>query len=242
MTKPKTSIWKDAPTELTRKEVFKLVYGPTSTGRTTYALTAPGPIALLHASEKVEGIVQRAAQDREVKILDFGTSLSGTQQQQAQQADRAWKMVMEALDDAWTWARTIVIDTSTELWEFLRMARFGKLTQVMPHNYGPVYAEWRATLKKAFRDQQGTNLILVGQEKELYKNDKPQGKMIPAGQKSDPYDVDVSIRTSRGKKGEFKGEIIKGWYEASVEGMELEDDLYNFPSVMQLITGQDWST
>lgn len=237
----KSSIWTDAPTKLTRKEVFMLVYGATSTGRTTFALTAPGPIALLHASEKVEGIVQPAAREKEIKILDFGVTLTGTEQQKATQANEAWKSIKAALDDAWDWARTVAIDTSTEMWEYLRMARFGKLTQVMPHNYGPVYAEWRSTLKKPFRDQEGTNLILIGQERERYRNDRPTGIMEPAGQKSDPYDVDVSIRTMRGKKGEFKGEIIKGWFEASTEGMELEDELLTFPSVMSLITGQDWS-
>ncbi len=43
--------------------------------------------------------------------------------------------------------KSIVIDTASEAWELVRLARFGKLTQVMPQHYGPVNTEFRDMIK-----------------------------------------------------------------------------------------------
>ena len=63
--------------------------------------------------------------------------------------------------------RTISVDTATELWELLRMARFGKLTQVMPYQYGPVNAEFRSLIRMAYASDK--NLILLHKMRKVYK-------------------------------------------------------------------------
>lgn len=238
---PGSVTWEAAPTELTRRTAFVCTYGESGSGRTTFALTAPGPIALLHASEKIEGIVQPFAKKKDIRILDFGGIFEGSEQEIAKQADVKVREVKAAIDDAFGWARTIVLDTHTEFWELMRLARFGKLSQVLPHHYGPLNAEWR-TLFKRFRQQDSVNLVCIGQIRERYRNDKPTGKMEQAGQKEMTYFSDAVVRTERGKNGDFGGVIEKGWMNAPSEGMELDGEMLTFGWVLGLITGTDKET
>lgn len=236
--------WENASTEVTRRCVFKQIYGDTGTGRTSLALTAPGPIALLHASEKLEGIVQKAAKEKDVKLFNFGGVFKGTPQQIAQQASDRVAEFKAAMSDAYRWARTIIVDTHTESWELLRLARFGTLTPrgVVAHLYGPVNAEWRS-MWKSFREQDRVNLIAIGQVQEEYRKDKPTGRMVQSGQNKFHYMADVIVRTGK-SNGVFTATIEKAWWNASVEGIEVEDDMATFASIMELVTeidAEEWS-
>ena len=238
--------WKQAPTEITRRNVFTLVFGDTGTGRTTYALTAPGPIALLHSSEKLEGIVQAQASNKDIKMFDFGGSFTGDPQEISDQAVLVWEAFKEAYYDAFNWAKTIVIDTDTELWELIRLARFGGLKPSggrVDANYGPVNAEWSALWKHS--RSKNVNVISIGQTKPEYvgKSGMGQatGRMIRAGQKSMPFFADVIVLTGKNDDGEFTSEIKKAWYNAACEGVEFTDDMCDFATVMSTITDTDMS-
>ena len=233
--------WEEAPTTLTRKCVFMSIFGGTGSGRTSLALTAPGPIALIHAAEKLEGVVQPAAQEKEVRLHNFGGSFGGGPNEIAKAASKNIGEMKEAWTDAFSWARTIIVDTHTEAWELLRLARFGTLTPRghIASMYAPVNAEWSSLLKQ-FRGQSSTNVILIGQTRERYKNDKATGIMEQAGQKSVPYYSDVIIETSRNimkkKEADFVATIKKGWWNAHTEGLEIEDEDISFSYLMSLIS------
>lgn len=47
-------------------------------------------------------------------------------------------------------ARTIIVDTGTEVWELLRLCEFGKLTQVKPHHYAAVNGMMRDLVRAGF--------------------------------------------------------------------------------------------
>ncbi len=226
--------WEEATTE-PRRCVHLSLYGETGTGKTTLALTAPGPIALIHASEKLAGIVEPHVKDKEIKLYDFGGIFIGSPDEVSAQADAGLADLKAAMDDAWSWAKTIIIDTHTEMWELIRLARFGKLAQVKPHHYGPVNAEW-ASIFKAFRKQEHVNIITIGHMREQYRNDKPTGIMEMAGQKKMAYMSDVVVRMERSPQLEFIAEVEKGWWNAHVEGMEFYDEEITFPAIMSMIT------
>jgi len=57
--------------------------------------------------------------------------------------------------------RTLIFDTGTEAWELCRMARFGKLAQVMPQHYTEVNSEFRALVKAAY-ERKDLNVFLPG--------------------------------------------------------------------------------
>lgn len=245
-----SGLWEDAPTEFTRRVVFKEYYGDTGTGRTSLALSAPGPIALLHAGEKIEGVIQPFANQKIVKVMNFGGTFVGTPQQIADAANDTWRRFTRAYFDAYDWARTIIVDTHTELWELIRLARFGGLKPAggrVDANYGPVNAEFRS-LFKHFKTQDQTNLIIIGQTKDEYKMKggksdgmgERTGATIRAGMKEIPYMADVLVRTDK-VNGDFSATIEKGWFNASVEGLPLPDQ--SFASIMELITGvgsEEW--
>lgn len=249
---PVDSIWQDASATLTRRSVFVSVFGDTGSGRTTWALTAPGPIALLHTTEKIDGIVQPFYQkigpngDGTNGLCDFGGVFSGGQKEIADQAKAKWSLFKTAWYDAFTWARTIIVDTDTEAYQLIRLAYFGGLKPTSGRidvNYGPVNGEWLSVFKY-FRQQDRTNVILIGQTSDEYRESKKgdmgqrTGRTIRSGHKSIPYMSDVIVRTSK-EDGVFSGTIEKGWYNAGAEGLQLEDDMSTFPQIMSLITDTD---
>lgn len=239
-------LWTKAGTEITRRVAFVQIYGETGTGRSSLALSAPGPIALMHADEKLDGIVEPfTSKGKDVQLHNFGGTFSGSTEQIAQQANAAYMKFMEAWNDAFRWARTIVLDTHTELWELLRLARFGKLAQVKPIHYGPVNAEWQSIFK-AFRRQDRCNLICIGKIRERYVNDKPTGVMEQAGQKEFNYLGDIRVRMDKDVVDgglSFTGTIEKGWFNAAAEGIELTDDQLEWGQLLELVTeipAEEW--
>lgn len=242
-----SDLWSDAPTEFTRRCVFMHVYGETGTGRTSLALTAPGPIGMVHTAEKLEGVIQKFAKEKAVKLVNFGGVFRGSPQQIADQAGPVWNKMYSAWCEAMDrWARTVIMDTDTEGWEILRLARFGQLNPKGRTDslYGPVNAEWRSLFKR-FRDQDRCNVVAIGQAKDEYIDKMVNGHLtstrtgrtIRAGQKEIPYMADVIVRTAKDSvTGTFTATIEKGWWNAHTEGMTLEGDDIRFPYIMSLIT------
>ncbi len=255
--------WDDAPTELERKCVFASVYGDTDTGRTSWALSAPGPIALIHAGEKIEGIVQPFAKEKEIRIFNFSVDLSKTTNtdEAAALADEVWRRLRAAWYDAFTWAQTIVLDTDTDAWELIRYAFFGAQKPEkgrIETNWGPVNLEWHS-LFKHFKHQNRTNVIAISQTKDEYtkpvkgKQGERTGRTIRATQKSMGFMSEVVVRMQRDTQGAFTATIEKEWWNGAMFGVEVDATLaqaygrerVDFPTVMALITETEadtWTT
>src|SRR4051812_8483060 len=87
-----SAMWTPANTEITRRVAFVQIYGETGTGKSTLALTAPGPIAYMHADEKLDGIVEPfTSEGKDVRLHNFGGTFSGTAEQIARQADEKYR-------------------------------------------------------------------------------------------------------------------------------------------------------
>lgn len=244
--KPGAALWDEAPTEFTDRNTMMEISGDSGTGRTTLALSAPGPIALIHTAEKIKGIIEPFAKIKKIKTHHFGGTFRGSNQIIAQQAMDVWKRMEEAWYDAFNWARTIVLDTHTEAWELVRVAHFGDLKPSggrVDANYGPVNARWRS-LFKHYRESSGVNVILIGQTKDEYKTNKKgissgvserTGKTIRAGQKEILYFVDCAVRTCK-EDGDFYSVVEKGWMNAEIEGDRFIGKDANFATIMGAIT------
>jgi hypothetical protein len=247
--------WQQALPEFTRRTVFMDIIGASGTGRTSLALTAPGPVAVINADEKVDGVVQphvRAGKD--IRVATFGfVAGHAAKQDIAVRAGIVWDRVCGWLDDSTKWAKTTVFDTGTEGWELIRLARFGEMNPKgnrMDALYGPVNAEFRSTFKR-FRQQEYTNLITLHQVKDEYqdkvRDGKPvsvrTGREVRAGFKEMQYMADVVIRTGRGMNGVFTATVEKGWFNAATEGLTFEGPpsidepmSCHFANIMALIT------
>jgi hypothetical protein len=222
------------------------------------ALTAPGPIAFAHCAEKIQGVVQAAAREREVKMFNFGGVFEGDAQSIANTASPIWLKLESLIKDAMTGDKftSAVVDTDTEAWELCRLAFFGELNPKgrTDSNYGPVNARWRTVFKNAQRSAYNDNallgvhtrpnLIVIGQAKDEYtktqanKQGERTGRLLQAGQKEMAYNADVVIETSRdASNGDFIATIRKGWWNAAaVEGYEFRNEDITFAKIMALIT------
>jgi hypothetical protein len=225
------------------------IYGDTGTGRTSLALTAPGPIGLAHTAEKIDGIVQKYTKKKKViRTINFGGAYTGTPQEIGAKAAPVWNKMYalwtQAMGD---WAKSLVMDTAYEGWEMIRLARFGTVKPQgrVDNMYGPVNAEWRS-LFKPFRMQETTNVITIHTVKEEYV-EKPSktrgvtesvrtGRLVHAGMKEMRYMADVVVRMTRDPDYTVVATIEKGWFNPDVMGMEFRGDDVNFAFIMATIT------
>ena len=191
-------------------------------GKTHLSLTAPKPLLIFNLDIGLEGVLEK------FKDQEIFTYESGEYDTQAE-AEKAWNgfksVFLASLKDPDL--RTVVIDTATEAWEVIRMARLGKLTQVQPYHYGPVNAEFRLLLKRAYDSNK--NLILVHKMKPLYINDKRSGKYERAGFNDTGFLVQASVRVYRDEDGEFCCEVRDCRQNAELAGEELEGPMCTFP-------------
>ena len=242
--------WVDATTEFTQRTCIMDIIGAEGTGRTRLALTAPGPIALINADEKINGIVQPfVRKGKSIKVATFGLTATNDKQATLTAAEMVWAKVRGWMNDSRRWARTTVFDTATEGWEVCRLANFGELNPKgnrMDRLYGPVNAEFRSTFK-AFRIAGVNNLITIHQVKDHYIDKIVNGEQKSintgttkrAGFKEFGYIADVVIRTGkRLERGEtvFTATIEKGWMNTQLEGVTLEGNDIRFPYILSLIT------
>jgi len=176
------------------------VGGKEKSGKTNFSLTAPDPIAILSTDIGTEGVVNKfkaAGKDiwiyeiempekyeEAVKIWDGDGSSSypGIQ--------KTYKKLIKIPE-----IRTIIFDTSTEMWELLRIRRFGRLEKVMPFQYGPVNAEFHRMLRQPYKGQK--NLILLHKVKPVYINDVRTSDYENAGFGYTPNIVQVNLETFR---------------------------------------------
>jgi len=125
--------------------------GEDHSGKNHFAFTAPAPIYVHSFDPGIEGVIEKFNQKKDIYVATYELEVQpgeGTAQAVAESADKLWADFVSNFRDglASCGQGTTVLDTDTEVWELLRLARFGKLTQIMPHMYGPVNAEMRDLL------------------------------------------------------------------------------------------------
>lgn len=251
------NLYEDVSAEFTRRCVLMEAFGDEDTGKSHFALTAPGPICYVHFMEKVDGLLEEAAASgKVVRQCKIGDVLRGDPKQVIELAEMAARRLEAAITGAYSWARTIIADTHSEAWQVIQLAKLGGLTpdtkdedQVRKGQliYAELNARW-ASIIKEFRlnaDRYNrTNLILIGRTKAEYKKvagsnrAENTGRTISAGHKEMPFDMDVRLRTSY-RNGEYLATCIKPWFNDAMRGFEFSGEMLNFATVMGMITGTD---
>jgi hypothetical protein len=186
---------------------------------------------------------------KEIEMFSYQVPPSG---EQISVYDREWNKLARAFQAVIeSNYRTLIIDTATEVWEMLRLARFGKLTQVMPHHYGPVNVEFKE-LVKSICSKPGLNSIWIHQLKKEYKQGKDgkdswTGGYERAGFNGMPYLVDAVVEHYIDMDTrEFGIRILDSRYRtAEVLGEEMTGELCSFPMLAMLLkpeaNTEEWS-
>jgi hypothetical protein len=181
-------------------------------GKTHFSLTAPAPIALFNVDTGLEGVIHKFVPEK--TVLVYNVLKPDPQSKNVEkEANRVWNDLSRSFDLVLRnpSIRTIIFDTATEVWELLRLAYFGKITQVMPHHYVGCNSEFKQFLDKAYDTDK--NLILVHKMKAEYINNERTGVYEMAGFGDTPYRVQAVIYPFRADKNERLAdgqEIVKG--------------------------------
>ncbi len=221
-------------------------------GKTHWALTTPDPIGVVNIDRGLEGVVEKfVAAGKIIHVTDFRDMPVKNQKDHENRWDtfdtRYWTLLRDPA------IRSIIWDTDNEAWEMIRMAYFGKLTQIKSHHYGEVNAAFRKLIDGAFDNNK--NLIMVNRYKKQYVKKSPtsddsawNGKYEPGGFTEAPNIVQVNLRAQLVKDPEggddiptvtvincrqnmqLNGEVFKGdeacfsWVAANIiEGTSPED-------------------
>jgi len=201
-------------------------------GKTRCTLTTPGPSAFIHFDYGLEGVIEPFQSVKPIYIATVKLNFNGTRERIIAAAEEELAKVEKNYQTALTQARTIVIDTGSELWELLRLAAFGKLEKVMPHQYAEVNQTMTRLIKLAYDSE--ANLLLTHRLKAEWINDKRTGAYEFSGMKDIPFLVQAHARMWTDGEG-YHLKVGKCRQNASVVGLELVNEMITFPTLAQFV-------
>lgn len=234
-----------------KRRLIMAIDAPEKCGKTNFALSAPGPIAYVNFDQGLDSVIQKFQKLKKIYVAEMKLPRKGNDmnvEEVANAAAESWNTFcndfMGAVRDPSV--KTIVTDTATELWELLRLAKFGKLAQVMPHQYAIPNSIYREMIREV--ENSTKNLILIHKVSDEYVNDKRTGQKIRAGYKDSGYIVQVNAKlwkvASEDFPDRFHFEITDCRQNPECEGTELTGLAVNFQTVAQLIypesSEEDW--
>lgn len=205
--------------------------GLEKTGKTHLSLSAPGPIAYLSLDFGDEGVIEKFVTQKLIFKAEFkipsARGNKNAREGMKDQAEDIWEDFKAKYQYALNNARTVIVDTETEAWELIRLARFGKIDQVKPIHYGPVNREYKEVMIKSAYEA-NANVILLQRLKKEWLNDKATGNYEQAGYSGIPFDVQVNARTFIDENGKFALYIDNCRQNANLRGVILTQDECEF--------------
>src|SRR6266496_6831322 len=151
--------------------------GMEKAGKSHVALTAPGPIAYQDLDIGTEGVIEKFQSEKVVHRARYQIEVN-KDEDPAAVSKKVTPILTQYLTDyrevmlpalAKGTIRTGVIDTGSDLWKMFRLARLGKLTQVLPHHYVGVNNEFETLIKAVYHTP--GNLIILHKLQAEWKND-----------------------------------------------------------------------
>jgi hypothetical protein len=222
------------------------VEGLDKSGKNHFAFSAPGPLAYLDFDIGDEGVIEKFQGQKTIIRPNTSYSTRFDDGKQKVEAVKEWTRFHGDYTTALKKLRSVVVDTASETWELLRLARLGKLTQVMPHHYVEVNQEYRDLVREAF--EHDANLILLHKLKAEWVNGKDgkgnkTGKFERAGFSETGFLVQINLRATRVDIGErtdesdlgFRMEVLNCRQNPAIQGMVLENDMINFQFLASLV-------
>ncbi len=223
-----------------KRRIIMSVEAKEKSGKSNFALTAPSPHAYFDFDTGLEGVIEKFIPEKEVYVGEYRRDKSELLTQ------AAWETMWKKFKGEYVQSlkvpaiRTVTLDTGTEMWELLRMAKFGKLTQVMPNQYGPVNDEFREMVRVAYSSDK--NVILLHKMKEEYVTDKAKpsianrtGRYIRAGFNDVPYLVQMNLSLYKTPEEGFCCTILDCRQNPTIEGLTLYNADITFQQIAVLV-------
>ncbi len=219
-------------------------------GKTHFALTAPAPVVFFDIDIGAEDVIDKFAISKEIQRAIFqlpviiGVNKEVKEKKTIDECEALWeefkRLFVTALKSK---ARTIVIDTATEAWELARLAKLGRLAQVMPHQYTAVNSEYRDLIRAAYAYDK--NILLLHKLKPKYMNDKRTNKYERAGFSETGFLVQTNLEVYRDEEdGEFSVFIRDYRLDPNMAGETLSGPMCSFPFLASTLlpdtSPEDW--
>ena len=138
---------------------------------------------------------------------------------------------------------TLVVDSISEQYRIHRMARFGKLSQVMPHNYTEINTEGKEILRKAL-DETTMSVVFLQRLKRKYVNDNWSGEFEPDTYTGFGYDVQLTgiiERKDEERGSKFQLKVTDCRQNAGVNGkvISLPEQMNGFEVLLGMVHGNE---
>jgi len=174
-----------------RRRLIVGVDGHEKCGKSSFGLSAPAPIAFFDTDIGSEGVVHKFANKPIYRTtLGIPDNLASTTREECAGLLATLKQKIQlALESPEV--RSILLDTQTDVWDLFRMARLGKLSQVMPTQYTEVNNEMRAFIRSFYRYDK--NVIMTHRLKKQYVGSDWSGNWERAGFGDSEYLVQVNL-------------------------------------------------
>lgn len=184
----------DKATPVGKQRIIGASFGEVGTLKTSFWLTAPGPILLQSLDRGTEGVVDvylkrlKADEDREKSIYvvqyDANTHLLAAENDaQAAAEELAQKIETDFKNAIDNGVKTIIWDKETQIYEIFKYAQFGSPSDT-PSNYYALFQRYRALINQA-KDSDINFGVIQGMKTPWVSEMKATGKMGAKPSKSD---------------------------------------------------------
>lgn len=227
----KLDIFSKYQPKLTRKVCIS-VEGREKRGKTHFALTAPGPLVYFNLDEGLDRVQPEVKfPNLDLRVVDIpGFSKDGHPDKVADEALKVWEYLKAKYVNALESARTVVFDSFTEVWELVRLARFGKLQQVQWFHFGPVNREFHDFIREF--NKHDANLILLHKVMaEKNESGTATGGFDRKGFSHIGFDVDDFFRVDRDNNGNFFVEALESGHNPAIKGQIFTEPCNTFTDV-----------
>jgi hypothetical protein len=200
------------------------IFGPSGSGKSHFAMTAPGPIvySLFGAKNEIDGTVQHFENEKEIYVGRY----TDAQEHPNKDDKSAMKKFFEAQNDRFekatmaalrAGARTAVYDKGTDLWEAVRFEVYGAAATTGDYYRAIANNEWARLVRMVV--EAGKNLVLIHEDDAEWgdtgeRDDKgkpkrqPTGRRVRKGNEKTGFLIDVTLRAFR-DKAKFYYEIVE---------------------------------
>lgn len=217
----------------TPRRLIASLSGREKTGKTHFALTAPEPIFFINVDIGTEGVVNKF-QDAGKKIYIYDLRVPKTASKDIYVP--MWENLKTIFSRVYSLkSGTVIVDTDTETYELARLAKFGKLSQIMPQHYTEVNSEYREVLRQAYDSPM--NSVFIHKMKPKYVNNARTSEYEPSGFGDMEYNSQINLICYRDDSSEDKFSVfIKDCRtNPNVNGEYLRGEMCNFDFLLSLV-------
>lgn len=182
--------------KVAKRRIIMSIEGQEGSGKTHFALTAPGPIAYQNFDIGTEGVVDKFLDNKAVAIADYRLMIpalarDGREDEVIKEAVQLQADFEADYTAALKASRSVVWDTATETWALYRMAKFGRVAKVPPAKYEEVNTLFRELIRRAYEGD--ANLLLIHKQKAIWENNEKTGRLERAGFNDIGYLTQVNL-------------------------------------------------